>query len=461
MRDLIEKYKSWNLRPIPLKPTEKLPKLKHWQTEDQSEKFEPTDNIGCVLGHYVDIDCDWKEVSGYVGFLVRAKTVFGRASNPASHHILHAPGTKPFKFLCPKSLQARIALPDAHAACIVELRSGLSFTMFPSSVHPSGEKVAFLTSPKGTFDQPPMTVDPFELAIRVGLAAMMVLLEKTWPSTGSRHDAAGAVAGVLRKHAGLGLDACKAIMIPSISDGKERKDRERYIEDTYANPMEKISGWTRLQEVFAFEDDVIRAFKSWLLPPKSSEVGPESSGYNVDHAVIRDGSKVRIGIRSHDPIFEREAWDLLTETDFLLLHHKGASARNWLKSPDRLTYRDGFIFDPSDKEHLHALNLWRGFATKPQEGDWSTIEYHILNVLAGGNIEHHQYILRWLAWLYQNPDKAAEVAIVFRGGRGTGKGILCRAIIRSLGQHGIPMSVSQLQMRSSCSDLTVSPARVT
>ena len=46
--------------------------------------------------------------------------------------------------------------------------------------------------------------------------------------------------------------------------------------------------------------------------------------------------------------------------------------------------------------------------------------------------------------MYQNPDKQAETAIVFRGGRGTGKGMLCRAIIRSLGQHGIHISSPSL-----------------
>ncbi len=447
MREFIEKYQSWNLNPIPLKPREKLPKLKGWQTEDQTDKFAEGDNIGCVLGDVVDIDCDWRAVSRSVWYLVPTYCVFGRKSNPAAHFLVCAPGTKSFKYICPKSLHERIKLPDEHATCIVELRSGIAQTMFPGSIHPSGEPIQFTAVAGVPQDQAPADHDGALLRQRVGIAAMMVILEATWPGEGARQDAAGAVAGVLRKYAGLSHDECQTVMAPHIQDGKECKSRERFISDTYRSEVSGISGWNRLKEVFGFEDDVIAAFKSWLAMPRPTPNAPADAGgvgFNDDHAVIRDGSKVRIGIRSFDQVFRRETWDLLTETDFMLLHHKSTPAKNWLKSSDRLTYRDGFVFDPSGAEHPHALNLWRGFATKPQEGDWSTIEYHVRQVLADGNTEHGDYILRWLAWLYQNPSKPAETAIVFRGGRGTGKGMLCRAIIRSLGQHGIHISTPTL-----------------
>lgn len=447
MREFIEKYQSWNLNPIPLKPRQKLPKLKGWQTEDQTAKFTAGDNIGCVLGDVVDIDCDWPAVSRYVHYFVPTDCVFGREANPAAHFLVHAPGVKPFKYVVPKSLHGRMTLPDEHATCIVELRSGQSYTMFPGSVHPSGEVIEFTTFQDVLQDQAPSNHDGALLRQRIGVAAMMVILEATWPGDGARHDAAGAVAGVLRKYAALTEVECQTVMAPHIQDGKEHKDRQRFVSDTYRKDVAQISGWSRLKAVFGFEDDVIAAFKGWLSSLRPDPESPEGAliaGFNTDHAVIRDGSKVRIGIRSFDQVFKRETWDLLTETDFMLLHHKSAPAKNWLKSPDRLTYRDGFVFDPSGAEHPHALNLWRGFAIAPQQGDWSTIEYHIRQVLADGDKDHGDYIIRWLAWLYQNPSKPAETAIVFRGGRGTGKGMLCRAIIRSLGQHGIHISTPTL-----------------
>ena len=242
MREFIEKYRSWNLNPIPLRSQEKLPKLKGWQTEDQSGKFAPGDNIGCVLGNMVDIDCDWPVVSRYVQYFVPTGCVFGRASNPAAHFLVHAPGVMPFKYTLPKSLHGRMKLPDEHATCIVELRSGRSYTMFPGSTHPSGEAIEFTTLRNVLHDQAPATHDGAMLRQRVGIAAMMVIPEATWPSEGSRHDAAGAVAGVLRKYADLTEVECQTVMTPHIQDGKEHKDRQRFIRDTYTIDVSRISG---------------------------------------------------------------------------------------------------------------------------------------------------------------------------------------------------------------------------
>ena len=277
MRNLIEKYQALGLKPIPLRPRDKLPKLKGGRQRIRRTSSTVDDNIGCVLGDMVDIDCDWPRVGAYVGYLVRRDMVFGRVSNPIAHFIVKAPGTKSVKFICPKSLHGRITLPDAHATCIVELRSGNCYTMFPGSVHPSGEPIEFTEHNGEVYDREPSTYEPGELRALVGIAAMMVILEATWPGEGARQDAAGAVAGVLRKYAQVSEEACLAIMRPNIQDGPERKQRERFITDTYKSDISKISGWNKLKEVFAFEDDVIAAFKSWLATPKPSDGGEGNS----------------------------------------------------------------------------------------------------------------------------------------------------------------------------------------
>jgi phage/plasmid-associated DNA primase len=61
---------------------------------------------------------------------------------------------------------------------------------------------------------------------------------------------------------------------------------------------------------------------------------------------------------------------------------------------------------------------------------------HIFVVLAAGDTAVYAYILNWLADAVQPPDRQAEVALVFRGGGGTGKGLLGRAWVRIFGQHG-------------------------
>ncbi|MDN5787890.1 DUF5906 domain-containing protein [Pseudorhodobacter sp.] len=108
----------------------------------------------------------------------------------------------------------------------------------------------------------------------------------------------------------------------------------------------------------------------------------------------------------------------------------------WLRWRGRRTHR-ALTFDPGAGEVVgDKLNLWRGFAVEPEPGDWSLMRQHILEVLADGDQEVANYIERWLALAVQKPAVPAGVALVFRGGRGAGKGIFAHYVRAMFGQHG-------------------------
>jgi hypothetical protein len=65
---------------------------------------------------------------------------------------------------------------------------------------------------------------------------------------------------------------------------------------------------------------------------------------------------------------------------------------------------------------------------------------HIWTVLARGHQETFRYIFNWLAWAVQHPEERAEVALVFRGKRGAGKGTLGNTMCRIFGQHAVHIS---------------------
>jgi hypothetical protein len=115
----------------------------------------------------------------------------------------------------------------------------------------------------------------------------------------------------------------------------------------------------------------------------------------------------------------------------------------WLNHPDRQQYR-GITFQPdAPKEVNDCLNLWRGWGCKPRKGDWSLIRKHINEVLANGNPDFSEYIIRWIAWAIQNPDKRAEVALVLIGEKGAGKGTLVRILEVIFGQHCFQVSSTE------------------
>lgn len=120
----------------------------------------------------------------------------------------------------------------------------------------------------------------------------------------------------------------------------------------------------------------------------------------------------------------------------------------WLRHPRRRQHL-GLRFLPGRPQEVDGyLNLWRGFGADARPGDWSLMRAHIRDVLAAGDEVAADYILRWTAWAVQNPDAPAEVALVFRGGRGTGKGMFGRELKRLFGQHGLQVNApSQLTGR--------------
>ena len=112
--------------------------------------------------------------------------------------------------------------------------------------------------------------------------------------------------------------------------------------------------------------------------------------------------------------------------------------KTWLTWRGRKTY-DGIDVAPNEPEILpgNILNLWRGFSCAPAPGRWDRMRDHITDVLANGDAEHAEYILKYAAWAVQNPGSRAEVALVFRGGKGSGKGTFAGIMKRIFGQHGL------------------------
>ena len=116
----------------------------------------------------------------------------------------------------------------------------------------------------------------------------------------------------------------------------------------------------------------------------------------------------------------------------------------WLKWQHRRSY-DGIDLVPDGPEVLpnNSLNLWRGFSVHPKPGSWELMKSHIAEVLADGDSAALEYIMKWSAWTVQNPGERAEAALVFRGGKGSGKGTFAHALRRMFGAHGLHVANSK------------------
>jgi hypothetical protein len=164
-------YHARGYAPVPIPPREKGPKLGNWQTlkatpERIRQLFRPNSNVGCNLGAIsgglVDVDLDCSEAREFAdAILPETESVFGRASNPASHRLYTVAGP----------LGTKRFVDPIGGGTIVELRAdGGCQTVFPPSVHPSGEFVEWEEYGE------PEPVDGDELAAAVARLAVRVLV---------------------------------------------------------------------------------------------------------------------------------------------------------------------------------------------------------------------------------------------------------------------------------------------
>jgi hypothetical protein len=111
----------------------------------------------------------------------------------------------------------------------------------------------------------------------------------------------------------------------------------------------------------------------------------------------------------------------------------------WLEHQLRRQY-ETMVFAPR-REVPDAYNLWRGFACDALPGDQhQPYLKHLLDNICSGNEEHYHYVIHWLARCVQQPDEQGEVAIVLRGGQGTGKGTFINGFGSLWGRHYLQVS---------------------
>ena len=184
-RDYLQK--DWQVIPIPARS--KAPTIKDWQSLRVTEATAKThfgrgsQNIGVLLGErsawLTDVDLDSPEailLAPY--FLPTTGAIFGRSGKPNSHYLYYV-------------VNAATRQLSTKEGMIVEIRSTGCQTVFPGSIHPSGEPVRW--SSEGN----PSSVLLEDLVESVQRLAAAVLLVRHWPGNGARHAAALALSGAL------------------------------------------------------------------------------------------------------------------------------------------------------------------------------------------------------------------------------------------------------------------------
>jgi putative DNA primase/helicase len=257
--DVAAKYTARGWRVVPLQHAAKAPVLHEWQTlrldtADLPRHFDGQPlNIGVLLGapsgDLADVDLDAPEAVALAdAFLPSTAAVFGRAGKPRSHYEYVAE-IETEKFA------------DVDGSMLVEIRSTGGQTVFPGSTHPSGEQIEWAA------DGEPAPIEAGELRRAVVQLACAAVLARHWPR-GSRHDAALAAAGFLRR-AGIDEELVVKIITSAarVAGDEEWSDRKRAALDTIAalRNGESATGGPRLAELLVSDGaKVVERMRRWL-----------------------------------------------------------------------------------------------------------------------------------------------------------------------------------------------------
>ena len=253
-----KKYIQRGWSPIPIPYMSKCPKIKEWQnlriTLEEVHRFFNTKpmNVGVLCGEpsggLIDVDLDSKEaVSLADEFLPKTHCIFGRPSKPRSHRIyliISNPNYQKFN--------------DPQGGAILEIRSTKCQTVFPPSIHPSGEEIMFYEEGN------PLVIEE-DLFSSVKKLAAAALLAKYWPASGTRQEAALALCGGLL---GMGwTEAATTRFIQSVT--VEAGDEEVRMRLTCANSTQKrlnaartTTGWKHLSTLM--DRKVVEKVRNWL-----------------------------------------------------------------------------------------------------------------------------------------------------------------------------------------------------
>ena len=286
----VARYIASGLHCIHIAHNGKVPRNNNWRTErldlEKAQSLylgEPMPNVGVALGEgskgVCDVDLDWPLAPAIAEAVTFSDlSAFGRAGKPMSHRLFQCidltKDTSLVKFELPDSPCLKAHLPNEHALCVLEIRGNRQQTVFPPSIHSSGEQIAWTEG--NTFGMPPPRKwnDIVELG---GMTAFLTLMATFYPPEGVRNDFSLALGGALIRALAKDYKDDDAGLIEAVDKSVQAvcrlggdKGHGRSWTERAANTLAKIRagkpawGLTKLIEILGFDTAVEQRIRKWL-----------------------------------------------------------------------------------------------------------------------------------------------------------------------------------------------------
>lgn len=149
-------------------------------------------------------------------------------------------------------------------------------------------------------------------------------------------------------------------------------------------------------------------------------------------------------------------WDSITKELMKLAHLRHLVGREkfkyWDEHRDRKTIQE-LRFEPGNELSSEYVNLFEGFALDPNpkgEEGCKKIINHVWR-LCNFREEEYKWLMKWIAFPFQNPGAKMDSSVVMYGSEGPGKSIMFDSVLGKIyGRHAI--TIGQAQLESSFTD---------
>ena len=424
------------------------------------------DNLGVHLfGSTIDIDLDTDNpqlAEALDHFLPYTPHTWGRGKRKRTHRLyelVHSPEHKGFD----RGDYPFLKIVEKYPHLKVEVRGGQpkngEYSLLPGSLHPSGDPYEWddVSAAKTT----PIAADLSKIMNAVRFAIAVAAIAPYW-TEGSRNSLCMALSGFLHRAvqhvedmgsmSGLFFtkeDAeaiLRGVMKVADDDPSDEQMRIRTFETTWdkADNGHPTVGASTITKVTG--DDDILALLYTLLADTPSLV--ELDEFMARYAV-RQGTSNIIDLKY---VGYKDISYLMSIHDFRNsnMHKvvgagtpKRAPMTNILLASPRAIRVKGFEFDPSKEDTLIEtenglfVNQWRGYAIPPTDDPVSDEDVqpfigYVRTILANNDPVAFNWIIGWLADMFQKPERKSGTAMVLVGQPGSGKSMLGEVFIRPI-----------------------------
>lgn len=421
------------------------------------------DNFGIHLtGRWVDVDVDTDNPIMFAAldaFLPESPHVWGRASKPRSHRLYMSsdddfdPSMYPF-------LRKLKRIPEAK----VEARGGpvsrAEYSLMPGSVHPSGELYTWHHT--GYARNTPVQVPIRSILDGIRKATAVAVLAPYF-TEGVRQEITMAMAGFLQRvHQLTGewaeetdgfamnyetaIDFWKTFLQIVEDDKSDRRDRLAAFKITWDKGAggTAVTGASRIAEIASDKGIVQKLYALLTDNPDVQRLDTFLQRYAIWHGTgdLVDLDAAETGSK---PIMSRMAASNSMGHEWYQVGEKRVKMIDYLYNLETTTRVNGFDFAPGKPRLLHKpngsikVNQWGGFAVKPDfeagtptDTEMAPLINYIKGIVCRNREDVYEWVMAWLADVFQDPGEKPGTALVLVGAPGAGKsslGDIIRAVI--------------------------------